>query len=321
MTRYFSRRFLHAVVLLFGATVLTFLFTSLAPGDYFDEMRLNPRISPETLHALKVQNGLDRPLAVRYFVWLKSLTHGEMGYSFAYNTPVSELLAVRARNTLSLTVLSTLVAWCLALPLGVYSAAKQGRIFDRAVAAATTILLVIPDIALGLGLLMLGVYTRWFPTGGMTSVGSESWRFWPRALDFAQHLLLPATILVLSAQPLLVRHIRSAVAGALTENFMYAAKAHGISRNRLLWRYALPAAANPLISLLGFSLGALLSGSLLVEVITSWPGLGPLLLEAILSRDIYVVIGGVFLSTAFLIAGNLLADILLFWADPRIRLK
>lgn len=321
MIRYFSRRLLHAVLLLFGATVLTFLFTSLAPGSYFDEMRLNPQISPATLNALKAQYDLDRPLSVRYFAWLKTLAHGEMGYSFAYNVPASELLVVRSRNTLALTLLSTLVAWCIALPLGVYSAAKQGKNLDRAVTTGTTILLVIPDIALGLGLLMLGLHTRWFPTGGMSSVGADSLPFWSRTADFGRHLFLPAVILVLSAQPVLVRHIRSAVAEALTENFMYAAKAHGISRGRLLWRYALPAAANPLISLFGFSLGALLSGSLLVEVIASWPGLGPLLLEAILSRDIYVVIGGIFFSTAFLIAGNLLADILLFWADPRIRLE
>lgn len=321
MIRYLSRRLLHGVFLLFGASLLAFLFTSLAPGNYFDEMRLNPQISPETREALKAQYDLDRPLAVRYFVWLKSVARGEMGYSFAYNVPASELLLPRARNTLVLTLVSTLLAWCVALPLGVYSAAKQGKIFDRAVTTASTVLLVIPDIALGLGLLMLGLHTRWFPTGGMSSIGTDSLPFWLRTLDFGRHLFLPATILVLSAQPLLVRHIRSSVAEALTENFMYAAKAHGISRGRLLWRYALPAAANPLISLFGFGLGALLSGSLLVEVLTSWPGLGPVFLEAILSRDIYVVIGGVFLSTVFLIAGNLLADILLFWADPRIRVE
>lgn len=319
MIRYFTRRLLHAALLLLGATILTFLFTSLAPGDYFDDMRLNPQISPEALSALKAHYDLDKPLAVRYIVWLKSLARGEMGYSFAYNAPVSTLLVGRARNTLLLAVISTLIGWCVALPLGVFSAAKKGRLMDRTVTGVMAILLVIPDIALALGLLMIGVHTRWFPTGGMSSVGAESLPLWQRALDVARHLLLPATILILSAQPLLVRHIRSAVAEALTENFLYAAKAHGIARNRLLWRYALPAAANPLISLFGFSIGALLSGSLLVEVITSWPGLGPFLLEAILARDIYIVIGGVLLSTVFLVAGNLLADVLLFWADPRIR--
>jgi len=130
---------------------------------------------------------------------------------------------------------------------------------------------------------------------------------------------LPVAALVLSAIPLLIRHVRAAVAEVLETGFMRAAQGQGIPRRRLLYRYALPAAANPLISLFGFSLGALLSGSLLVEVVMSWPGLGPLLLEAILARDLYVVIGGVLLSTLFLVGGNFVADLLLYWADPRIR--
>jgi len=119
--------------------------------------------------------------------------------------------------------------------------------------------------------------------------------------------------------PLLVRHVRAAVAEVLDAPFMLAARGHGIPRRTLLYRYALRAAANPLISLFGFSIGALLSGSLLVEVVMSWPGLGPLLLESILSRDLHVVIGGVLFSTFFLVSGNFVADIFLYWADPRIR--
>jgi peptide/nickel transport system permease protein len=317
--RYFSRRILHAVLLLVAASFITFLFTSLAPGNYFDEMRLNPQISQETLTALKAHYDFDKPLLVRYAVWVKSLAHGEMGYSFAYNLPVGPLLAVRARNTLVLTITATVFAWLIALPLGVWSAANSGRWFDRAVTGASAILLVIPDIALALGLLMMAVQSRWLPAGGMASLGSESLPFFARLWDLARHVFLPATILILSAQPILVRHVRAAVAESLGEGFMRAAEAHGVPRRRLLWRYALPAAANPLISLFGFSVGTLLSGSLLVEVITSWPGLGPFLLEAILARDLYVVIGGVLLSTIFLVTGNFFADIALYWADPRIR--
>jgi peptide/nickel transport system permease protein len=319
--RYLTRRFLHAVLLLVGATVVTFLFTALAPGNYFDEMRLNPQISPATLTALKAHYDLDKPVGVRYLGWLRSLVHGEMGYSFAYNTPVAPLLAVRARNTLVLTLTSTLLAWCLALPLGVWSAQYSGQWADRLVTGASAILLVIPDIALALGLLMIAVHARWLPAGGMISVGSETLPFAERLWDLVRHMFLPVAILVVGAQALLVRHIRSAVTETLREGYIRAAEAHGIPRRRLVWRYALPGAANPLISLFGFSIGALLSGSLLVEVVTSWPGLGPFLLEAILARDLYVVIGGVFLSTFFLVAGNFIADLLLFWADPRIRIE
>jgi peptide/nickel transport system permease protein len=132
-------------------------------------------------------------------------------------------------------------------------------------------------------------------------------------------MALPVAALVLSALPMLLRHVRASVAEALEAPFLRAAAGHGIPPRTILYRYALRAAANPLISLFGFSVGTLLSGSLLVEVIMSWPGLGPLLLEAILARDLYVVIGGVLLSMVFLVGGNLLADFLLYWADPRIR--
>ena len=178
---------------------------------------------------------------------------------------------------------------------------------------------MIPDLALVLGLLVLSVKTGWFPLGGKTSLDFASLSFLHKTRDLLLHMVLPVSVLVLSALPLLVRHVRSAIAEVLDAPFLLAAKGHGLSRSTLLYRYALLAAANPLISLFGFSVGALLSGSLLVEVVMSWPGLGPMLLEAILARDLYVVIGGVLLSTLFLVAGDLLGVLELFWADPRFR--
>jgi len=316
--RYFLRRLMQTAFLLIGVSILTFLFSTLAPGNYFDEMRLNPQISPETVTALRAQYQLDRPLPVRYRRWVNSLLHGEMGFSFAYNSPVAPLLRVRARNTLLLTLTATLMAWALALPLGMWSATTLGRLPDRALSWATAVLLVIPELVLALGLLILAVRSGWFPTGGMVSVGFESLLPIQKLRDVTWHMELPVLALVLSALPILVRHVRAAVAEVLDAPFLRAAASHGIPR-RTLYRYALKAAANPLISLFGFSVGALLSGSLLVEVVMSWPGLGPLLLEAILARDLYVVIGGVLCSTVFLVAGNFLADVLVYWADPRIR--
>ncbi len=317
--RYVLRRVIHAVFLLFGVSVLAFLFAALAPGNYFDEMRLSPQISPETVAALRAQYQIDKPLPVRYVHWLGSVARGQMGFSFSYNTPAAPLLCVRARNTLLLTVTATALAWLIALPLGVWSADRLGRMSDRAVSGAAAILLVIPDLALALGLLILAVRTGWFPTGGMVSVGFETLSWGQKLRDLALHMMMPVAALVLSALPLLVRHVRAAVADVLDLPFIRAAEGYGIPRSRILYRYALPAAANPLLSLVGFSIGALLSGSLLVEVVMSWPGLGPLLLEAILARDLYVVVGGVLLSTIFLVGGNFIADLLLYWADPRIR--
>jgi peptide/nickel transport system permease protein len=319
MMRYFLRRLAHAFLLVVGVSILAFLFTALAPGNYFDEMRLNPQIAPETLVALRAQYQLDRPLPLRYISWVNSVLHGNMGFSFAYNTPVAPLLLVRAKNTLVLTITATILAWAIALPLGVWSAETLGHFPDRAISGSIAALLVIPDLALSLGLLVLAVRTGWFPTGGMASVDFESLSRIDKIRDLALHMVLPVAALVVSSLPLLVRHVRSAVAEVLRAPFLLAAEGHGIPRLTLLFRYALPAAANPLISLFGFSIGALLSGSLLIEVVMSWPGLGPFLLEAILARDIYVVIGGALFSTIFLAAGNFLADILLYWLDPRIR--
>jgi peptide/nickel transport system permease protein len=319
MMRYLLRRLAHAFLLVIGVSILAFLFTTLAPGNYFDEMRLNPQIAPQTLVALRAQYQLDRPLPLRYISWTNSVLHGQMGFSFAYNAPVAPLLIVRARNTLLLTVTATLLAWVIALPLGVWSAHHRGRFPDRVTSWGTAALLVIPDLALALGLLVLAVRTHWFPTGGMASVDFESLSWLNKIRDLALHMTLPVATLVLSSLPVLVRHVRAAVAEVLHAPFLLAAEGHGIRRLTLLFRYALPAAANPLLSLFGFSIGALLSGSLLIEVVMSWPGLGPFLLEAILARDIYIVIGGVLFSTIFLATGNFLADMLLYWLDPRIR--
>jgi peptide/nickel transport system permease protein len=317
--RYLIRRAFHALFLLFGVSILTFLFSALTPGSYFDEMRLNPQISAETVAALKAQSQLDRPLPIRYLHWLNGLAHGNLGFSFAFNSPVGPLLAARARNTLLLTITATLLAWLTGLPLGVWSAAELGRAPDRLVSAGTATLLVIPDLVLALGLLILAVRTGWFPTGGFTSTNYDSFSTLQKFRDLAAHMTLPVLALTLSALPTIVRHVRASVADELHSPFLRAAQAHGIPQHKLLFNYALRAAANPLIGLLGFSIGTLLSGSLLVEVIMTWPGLGPLLLEAILARDFFVVIAGVLFSMLFLVAGNLFADVLLYLADPRIR--
>jgi peptide/nickel transport system permease protein len=254
-----------------------------------------------------------------YARWLEALTRGDLGFSFAYNTPAGPLLRVRAANTLLLTTVAMLLAWGLALPLGIWSAAREGCWPDHLLTGATAALLIIPDLVLALGLLLIAVHTGWFPAGGMAAVGAESLAWSERARDAALHLAMPVAALALSTSPVLVRHVRAAFLEVLDSPFLRAARAHGIPSGRLLYRYAIRAAANPLLTLFGFSLGTLLSGSLIIEVVMSWPGLGPFLLEAILARDLYVVIGGVLLSTLFLVAGNLAADLLLYWADPRIR--
>ena len=313
------RRLLASLALIIAVSIFTFLLAELAPGDFLAEMRLDPQISEETISYLRQRYGLDRPLHVRYLSWLRSIARGELGYSFARNMPVGPLIWPRARNTLGLTLLATALAWIIAIPLGVWAAARPGGWVDRLTLAVTAVLMALPELLLGLGCLLLAVYSGRFPAGGMTSPGFEDLGAWARVRDVAHHLVLPTAALVLASLPVLLRHVRSAMLEALAAPFVQAARGHGIGRRRRLFRHALPAAANPLISLFGLSIAGLLSGSLLIEVIMSWPGLGPLLLDAILARDLHVVIGVILLSGLLLIAGNLVADLLLYLHDPRIR--
>ena len=317
--RYVAQRLIRAALLLIGVSILCFAFTEFAPGDFFDEMRLNPQISPETVAALRAQYGLGQSLAVRYAKWSKAALHGDLGYSFAYNEPVTSLLWPRMRNTLLLTTTAMFLAWMMAVPLGVWTAARAGGSMDRIATAATSLLISIPEIVIALALLGFAVRTRLAPVGGMVSASFDDLSRMAKARDVLSHLLIPAAILTLASLPVIVRHIRSSVLEVIDAPFIEAARGHGIGGARLLFRHVLPVASHAAISLFGFSLAGLLSGSLLVEVITGWPGLGPLILDSTLSRDLFVVIGAVMYAAVFMLAGNIVADLLLVATDPRIR--
>jgi peptide/nickel transport system permease protein len=299
MMRYVSRRILHATALLVLISLMSFALVQFAPGDYTDAMRLDDRVSAGTASAWRSRYGLDQPIIIKYLIWLRSTVRGEFGFSFAYGMPVGSLLWPRIQNTLLLTALASIASWCAALALGVVVAVNQSRTLDNFIGSGLSLLHSIPDMLIALALLMFAVRIR-SPIGGT-------------------HLVLPVLTLVLVSLPILARHVQAAVRDSMTSPFVQAARGHGISSGRLWLRYILPAAANPLISLFGYSIGGLLSSSLLVEVIMGWPGLGPLLLESIFARDVHVVIGATLLSALFLVTGNLMADVLLYALDPRIR--
>ncbi|PYX21518.1 MAG: ABC transporter substrate-binding protein [Acidobacteria bacterium] len=316
---YLGRRLIRAAFLLVGVSILCFLFTEMAPGSFFDEMRLNPQISPETISSLRSRYGLDQSLVVRYGRWLRSALHADFGYSIAYNAPVAPLLWSRAKNTLLLATTGMLLTWLVSIPLGVWAAARSGRMLDKSVRVASSLLVSIPEVVIAVALLAIVVRWRVLPVGGMTSMDDEGLSQWARLQEIASRMLLPTIILTLGESAIIVRHLRASVLEVLDTPFVQAARGLGIGRMRLLFRHVLPVAASPAISLLGFSLAGLLSGSLLVEVICGWPGLGPLILDATLSRDFYLVIGGIMLSALFMVGGNLVADIMLLACDPRIR--
>lgn len=308
--RYFERRVVHSIALLVVISALAFALSQLAPGSFLDELKINPQISAQTLAGLRAQYGLDQPLPVRYFRWLKSVAVGDFGYSLAYNMPVKKLIWDRLGNTLLLGGTAMVLAWVTALPCGIWSAYKARRWIDHFLVASSALLLGTPELALALLFILVAAHF-----GSFNSEPEQK----QQALSALRHIGIPAVILGLAAFPILFRHVRAAMNEVWHSPFLQAAKGHGIGNIRLLLRHALPAAANPLISLLGLSLAGVVSASFLVEVITGWPGIGPLFLEAIYGRDFHVVMAVVMLFSVFLIVANLIADLLLYAADPRVR--
>lgn len=313
------RRLGYGALITLGVSVLTFAMLELAPGEFYDDLKLDATVGTGTIEALRQQQGLTASAPVRYVRWLGAVVRGDFGLSLAHRAPVAPLLWERTRNTLILTVPALVVAWLIALPLGLWMARRRGRILDRLCSGATSALLALPDLLIGLLMLLIALKSGLFPAGGMFSPGSTDADLSSRVRDMAAHAVLPLCAIVLSTLPGILRHVRASAIDAAQAPAVRAARGHGIRGWRLELRYVLTIAANPLISLAGLSVAALLSASLLIEVVMSWPGLGPLLVEALLARDVHVVLGASMLATVFLVGGNLLADLTLFAVDPRIR--
>jgi peptide/nickel transport system permease protein len=310
---------MQAIPLGLAVTFLTFLLVELAPGDFLAQQKLNPLIAPETLDRLSRDFGLDQPLLGRYLNWLGRLFHGDLGLSFSYRLPVLDLVAERAGATLLLSFLSLLASWCLALPLGILGARKPGGKLDVILSGAAILALSVPSFFLALLLVWAAVVTGWLPTGGLTSASFSGMTGLEKAGDLLRHLAIPVTVLSLSGAASLYRVTRSQMILAQKEPFILAARARGLSERAILIRHAFRAALGPLITLLGYELASLLSGAALTEVVCSYPGLGRLVLEALLAQDLFLVAGATLGGFVLLMAGNLAADILMAFHDPRLR--
>ncbi len=309
-------RLAQGALLLVVLSMLVFVFAELAPGDFFTGAVLDPRMSEELIETLRLQYGLEQPLHIRYLRWASSVARGEGGFSIAYRRPVVDLFLPRAAHTLMLAGASMLLAWIIALVLGIAGAYRAGGWLDRSTLIAVAALLAIPELLLALLGILVAVNTR-LPLGGATSLDYASLSLGARLIDRIEHLVIPVTVLALTSLPVLVRHVRTSVLEALDAPFVRAARGHGISGRRLMLAYVLPAAANPLITLFGISFGGLLSGSLVIEGAMGWPGLGPLVLESMTNQDLHVLLAGILGVCAFLWVGNLIADGLLVLIDPR----
>jgi peptide/nickel transport system permease protein len=321
MTRYIARRFLQIVPLLLAITLLSFAVMQLAPGNYLDTLRGQPTIRPETIERLTREFGLDQPWYVQYWRWLVNAVQGEFGYSFSYKIPIFTLIGQRLYYTFILSFWSMVLAWLIAVPLGVYAALHRNSIADRLVSLISYAQTALPGFFVALLLLIYANQSGRLPLGGATSINYESFDQWGKIKDTGWHLIIP--VLVLGSRGIggLLRQMRGNVLEVLSENYILASRARGLSERKVIWKHAFRNSINPLITLFGFELSGLLAGAALVENVLAWPGLGRLLLESVQNRDIYVAMGSFVMGAVLLILGNLIADLLLAVTDPRIRLS
>jgi len=319
MKTYILRRFLQMVPLLFGISALTFLLLQLAPGDFLNQMGENPAISPATIEAMRRNFGLDQPWYVQYGLYLKNiLLHFDFGESFSRHQPVFTVIREGLANTLILATAAALVTWGLALPLGIWAAVRQHTWVDRILSLIAFVWLSIPEILSGLLLLMLAARTGWFPVGGMRSIDYDELTAIGQLKDLLWHLTLPALVVGLVPLASRMRQMRGNLLDVLRLDYVTTARSKGLEERVVIYKHAVRNALNPMITLFGYTLGALVSGSFVAEIIFSWPGLGRLTLDAILTQDQYLVMGSVLMASVVLILGNLIADLLLALADPRI---
>jgi peptide/nickel transport system permease protein len=321
MGTFILRRLLHMIPLLLGVSLLTFLLMSLTPGSYLDSLLQNPQISPEKIRELKAKLHLDRPWYVQYFYWLKNAVQLDFGYSLQYKISATDLIAGRLWNTFLLSLFATLLAWLVAVPLGVWAAVKKDSLADRFCSLLAFVGLSIPEVLLAVLALLFAYATGWFPVGGAQSplydLMSPGERLWNRA----HHLMLPTLVLAASSLAGIMRQMRSNLLDTLRAEYVVAARARGLAEGWVVYKHALRNAINPLLTIFGYSLAGLLSGAFIVENVMAWPGLGRLTMEALFAKDYQLVVAAVVMATFLLVVGNFIADLLLAWSDPRIRLK
>ncbi len=316
--RYISKRILQTIPLLIIVSLISFFIIRLSPIDPLAELRLNPSISQETLDKEIKRLNLDKPIYVQYFSWAKSFVKGDLGYTSA-GEKVSVKLKERIPNTLLLTLVVILMTWSVGVPLGIAAAVNKESAFDRMLTVVSSIGMAIPSFFLAILMLIFAVKTGLFPAGGLTSYNYPELTFWGKFVDISKHLVLPAIVLFTISLSGLQRQMRANMLEVLDTDYVKFARAKGVSEFKVVFKHALRNAVNPMITLLGFEFAGLLSGAALTEYVFQYPGLGRLILEAVMKSDINLVMASLMMGTIMLIVGNLLADILLMLTDPRIR--
>jgi ABC-type dipeptide/oligopeptide/nickel transport system permease component len=301
MAAYLARRLLFAALLVFTVSSAALVLTRLAPGDFSGDV-FGIGADPEMIETLRRRYGLDRSIPAQYRDWIARAVRFDFGRSLAYDQPVNELIPDRAANTALLAVCALAVATVVGIPLGVVTGSSPAGGWAAAIRAVSLFIVSMPPLLTSLGLVFLAARTGWLPVGGMGT---------------PQHLIVPVVALALPLAATFERLQSQAMSEVLRQPFVLAAVARGVPRSRIVWRDALKAASRSIASIYGLIVGTLLSGSFAVEIVTSWPGLGQLMLNALRARDVYLVAGCAAVGALFLAAGTFLSDAALAFVDPR----
>jgi peptide/nickel transport system permease protein len=313
MIAYVVRRLAFALFLVFAVSSASLLLARLVPGDYVSES-LGVQARRETVARARARFGLDKSIGAQYGDWLVHAVRFDFGRSFLYDRPVGELIPERAFNTAILAATALFLATVIGLPLGVLTGSRRGGIVSHLVRAASLVLLSMPPLLTSIVLVFVAARTGWVPIAGMRSAGAPSSGL---TLDLLRHLVVPALALALPLAAMFERLQAQAMSEVVQAPFVVAALARGVPRARVIWRDAFKAALRPIAAIYGLVVGTLLSGSFAVEMITAWPGLGGLMLDALRARDVYLVAACAGAGSIFLAAGTLMSDVALALVDPR----
>lgn len=327
MLQYILKRLVLMIPTLIVISVISFLVIQLPPGDFLSSY-INNRasegtlISDEEITNLRIQYGLDKPMASQYFIWITGVMKGDYGYSFLYRRPVSEMIWERLALTFLISFVTLIFTWIIAFPVGIFSAVKQYSVGDYIATALGFLGLSIPNFLFALVLMVLAFMYFNKSLSGLFSadLADAPWSM-EKFLDLLQHLWIPVIVLGLSGTAGLIRTMRANLLDELHKPYVTTARAKGQSKFKTLLRYPVRAALNPFMSTVGFTLPNLVSGSIIVSVVLSLPTTGPLLMSALMAQDMYLAGAYVLLLSSLTVVGTLISDILLAWLDPRIRLS
>ena len=313
MGRFILFRAAASVPVLIGITIIVFVILSLIPGDPATSI-LGSYATPENVARLNAQLGLDRPLVQRYFIWLGNLLQGDLGRSFSLNRPVIDEILERFSATLILSGLAFVMCSVLGILAGVISATRQYGLADKLITFSVLVGISVPSFFLGMMMVLyFAVNLRWVPASGMYALygGGD-------LLDLLHHLVMPATALAVVATGVVARMSRSAMLEVLRLDFIRTARAKGVRERRVITRHALRYAIVSILPVLGLQAGFVLSGAVYIEIVFQWPGIGRMLVDAILTRDIMLVQGGVLFVAACYVLFNIIVDLAQLWLDPRL---